>query len=182
MTKSNGPWLRSRQPVVRGLNAERLAELAERHADAEAYSVDRRVRRWVARVIAALLAVQAGSLLAMTMVRLAQFDWEREVADVMLSAAALDAVLLALMLLPLAFFDLLTALGMWFERAWAWLWAMIIQGLLLIFCLSSYAINRRSWDIYFLMFICIVLVLYLNANDVRLAFTGRQSTYRRIRD
>lgn len=182
LTKSDERWLHSKQPVARRISAERLAELAERHADAESSSVDQRVRRWVARVIAALLAVQGTALLAMIIARLARFDWERELTDVMLSSAAIDTLLLAFMLLPLVFFDALTAVGMWFERSWAWLWAMIIQGLLLIFCLSSYIINRRPWDIYFLMFTSIVLVLYLNANDVRLAFTGRQSTYRHITD
>jgi hypothetical protein len=181
LSKSDERWLRNRQPAVRGLSPEKLAELAERHADMASYSVDRLARRWISRVIAGLLALQAASLIAMNVARLARFNWERELADVMLSAAALDALLIALFLLPLAFVDLITAVSMWFERSWAWLWAMIIQGMLLIFCLSSYAADQRETDIYFLMLTCIVLVLYLNTNDVRLAFTSRQSAYRHHR-
>ena len=177
LSKSNERWPRNKQPETQDLSTEKLAEWAERHAES-ASSVDRLARRWVSRVIAGLLALQAASLVAMNVARLARFDWESELADVMLSTAALDAVLIALFLLPLAFGDLIAAGGMWLERSWAWLWAMILQGMLLIFCLSSYAVNQRSNDIYFLMLTCIVLVLYLNTNDVRLAFTSRQSTYR----
>jgi hypothetical protein len=86
----------------------------------------------------------------------------------------LDTVLLGGLLLPMALFDLFTAMGLWLGQRSAWLRAMISQGILLIFCLSSYVADRGERFIYLLMLTCIVLVLYLNTYDVRLSFNSRE--------
>lgn len=132
-----------------------------------------KARRWTLRVIALLLVVQATLLIGICAVVISRVDWDQELEDVMLSLAALDTLLLAAFLGPLAVFELLMALGMWLGRGNMWLRAMVLQGVLLIFCLSSYVAQRRDVFIYPLMLTCIIIVLYLNTNDVRLTYQNR---------
>src|SRR5690606_31644689 len=117
-----------------------------------------------------LLVVQAMLLFGISAVVLNRINWQLEVADLVLSSAALDSLLLLLLLGPLGVFELVSAVGMWLGGGGAWLRAMIVQGVLLSFCLSSYIANRREGFIYLLMLTCIIIVLYLNTNDVRLAY------------
>ncbi len=137
--------------------------------------VEVQARRWTMRVIALLLAGQAAILIMIIWMTLASFDWEREFRYVMLTMTVLDTLLLGGLLLPMAVFDLFAAMGLWLGQRGAWLRAMIAQGILLIFCLSSYVANRDEQFIYLLMLTCIVLVLYLNTYDVRLSFNSRES-------
>jgi len=132
-----------------------------------------KVRRWTLRVIALFLVVQAMLLLGICTVVISRTDWAQELEDVMISLTALDAILLVALLGPLAAFELLTALGMWLGRGSLWLRAMVLQGILLIFCLSSYVAQRREAFVYLLMLTCIIIVLYLNTNDVRLTYQNR---------
>jgi hypothetical protein len=136
--------------------------------------VEVQARRWTMRVIALLLAGQAAILVAIIWVTVASLNWELAFRDVMLSITVLDTLLLGGLLLPMAIFDLFTALGLWIGQRSAWLRAMTSQGILLIFCLSSYVANRGERFIYLLMLTCIVLVLYLNTYDVRLSFNSRE--------
>lgn len=140
--------------------------------------VEAKARRWTLRVIAQLLFVQALLLIGVCAVVISRVAWEQELEDVTLSLAALDTLLLVALLGPLAVFDLTTAVGMWFGGRGAWLRAMIIQGILLIFCLSSYVAQRRESFIYLLMLSCIIIVLYLNTNDVRLSYQNGLSQRR----
>jgi hypothetical protein len=160
------------------LDTDELVELAERPPRAGADTVDFKARRLVLRVIALLLAVQAVTLAVITWVYGARLDWEQELADVMLSARAVDTLFLGGLLLPMALFGMAAAWDMWRGRRGAWLRAMIAQGILLIFCLSSYVANRGENFVYVLMLLCIVLVLYLNTNDVRLSFYGHAAKRR----
>lgn len=153
--------------------------MAERHsADGPEDAVERQARRWTVRVIALLLVLQAGALVTISGIYLMRVNWDLELGDVMLSVRALEAVLLAAFLTPVGLFELTTAVGVWFGRRGAWLHAMIVQGILLIFCLSSYVTGRGESFIFLLMLICIVLVLYLNANDVRLSFSSSRTKTR----
>ena len=137
--------------------------------------VEVRARRWTMRVIALLLAGQAAVLITIIWVTVATFNWELHFRAVMLSMTVMDTVLLGGLLLPMAVFDLFTAMGLWIGQRSAWLRAMTAQGILLIFCLSSYVAHRGERYIYLLMLTCIVLVLYLNTYDVRLSFNSRES-------
>ena len=92
----------------------------------------------------------------------------------MLSPRVLDVLLLLGVLVPVAVFEVVTAVGIWMVRSGAWLRALILQGLLLIYCLSMYISGRSKPFIYLLMLLCILNVLYLNANDVRLTFQSRR--------
>jgi hypothetical protein len=140
----------------------------------ESMRVEVNARRWTMRVIALLLAGQAATLLAIIWFMLSSLNWELEFRYVIVSLRVLDAVLLGGLLLPMAIFDLFTAFALWLGRRSAWLRAMMAQGILLIFCLSSYVANRGERFIYLLMLTCILLVLYLNTYDVRLSFNTRE--------
>ena len=164
------------------LDSDVLVQVAERQAiDAEPLSIDLKARRWVLRVIAMLLMLQALVLLTTSVIYVTRLDWPRELNNVMLSARALDTFLSVGLLAPLGVIELATASSMWRGRISAWLQAMIVQGVLLIFCLSSYIAGQIDQYIYLLMLTCIMIVLYLNANDVRLAFNSRQPNTRRRR-
>lgn len=132
-------------------------------------------RRWTTRVIALLLAGQAFILLAIIWVTVSQLNWAQQFRYVMLSMTVMDTILLGGLLLPMAIFNGFTAMGLWLGQRTAWLRAMTSQGILLIFCLSSYVADRGERFIFMLMLTCIVLVLYLNTYDVRLAFNSRES-------
>jgi hypothetical protein len=137
--------------------------------------VEVQARRWTMRVIALLLAGQALILLSIIWSMMSSLNWELEFRYVVRSMRVPDVLLLGGLLLPVALFDLSTALAMWRGRRTAWLRAMMAQGILLIFCLSSYVANHGERFIYLLMLTCIVLVLYLNTYNVRLSFTSRES-------
>jgi hypothetical protein len=137
--------------------------------------VETRARRWTMRVIALLLGGQAAILLAIIWVTVSSLNWALQFRYVFLSMTVMDTVLLGGLLLPMAIFNIFTAMGLWLGQRTAWLRAMSAQGILLIFCLSSYVANRGERFIFLLMLTCIVLVLYLNTYDVRLTFISRES-------
>lgn len=151
-----------------------LARLTERQAAATAASGGHKARLWVLRVIALLLVVQSFTLFVVTGATGLALNWQRELKDPNLSPRTLDVLLLLGVLVPVAIFEVVTALGIWLGRGGAWLRALILQGLLLIYCLSMYISGRSKPFIYLLMLLCIVNVLYLNANDVRLTFQSRR--------
>jgi hypothetical protein len=140
--------------------------------------VEVQARRWTMRVIALLLAGQAAILVAIIWLTVSRLNWELQFRYVMRSMTVMDTLLLGGLLLPMAVVDFLTAMGMWWGQRSSWLRAMMTQGILLIFCLSSYVSNRGHNYIFLLMLTCIVLVLYLNTYDVRLTFISREAKNR----
>ena len=156
------------------MEPDMLARLTERQATASAAGGEHRARLWVLRVIALLLVAQAFTLLIVTGATGLALNWQRELRDPVLSPRVLDVLLLLGVLVPVAVFEVVTAVGIWMVRSGAWLRALILQGLLLIYCLSMYISGRSKPFIYLLMLLCILNVLYLNANDVRLTFQRRR--------
>lgn len=140
----------------------------------ETMPVEFKARRWTLRVIALLVAGQAIILLAILWVGVTSLNWQQEFRKVVLSMTVRETLLLGGFLLPMALWGLSTAMELWQARRRAWLRAMMAQGMLLIFCLSSYFVQQGEWFIYLLMLTCIIIVLYLNAYDVRLSFTSRE--------
>jgi hypothetical protein len=136
--------------------------------------VEVQARRWTMRVIALLMTGQTAILVAIIWHTMSTFNWELQFREMVRSIRVVDSLLLGGLLLPMALFDLVTAMGLWVGQRGAWLRAMMAQGILLIFCLSSYVANRGEQYIYLLMLTCIVLVLYLNTYDVRLSFNSRE--------
>jgi hypothetical protein len=160
------------------INAENVVEINSHPPTGETMPVEIQARRWTLRVIALLLAGQSVILVAIIWISLRGLNWDQEFSQVMRSFTVRDTLLVGGLLSPMAIFDMVTALDLWKGRRGAWLRAMISQGILLIFCLSSYVVRRGEWFIYSLMLTCILLVLYLNTYDVRLSFTSRESKNR----
>lgn len=133
--------------------------------------------RWPARIIGLLLLLQTGMLSAISIYFARQIDWSSEWEDIMLSITTLDIVMWVATMIPLVLLLFLTAIGFLLYRRFAWLFAMTIQGLILLRCLFIYFatnshLQRSPW-IHLIMVYCIVLVLYLNSTNIRLAFTAK---------
>ena len=130
---------------------------------------------WPVRVIGLLLFLQAFMISGITIYFARQIDWERELEDIVLSLRALDIVMWAATLAPVILLLLVTSLAFLLYRRFAWLLAMTLQGLILLRCLILYFgtnshLRNSSW-IHLIMLYSIILVLYLNTTDIRLAFT-----------
>lgn len=136
---------------------------------------------WPLRAISLLLFLQTLGLSLITIFFLRQIDWELEWADTMLSVAALDLIVWTAVVAPLVLLLLITAIGFFFQRSFAWHSAMTLQGVMLLGCLTIYFFTdshlRNSHWLYLSMLYCILMVLYLNTSDVRLAF---HVTHRKI--
>ena len=121
--------------------------------------------RWPLRAISLLLFLQMLWLCGITAYFAQQIDWEQELADPMAVVA------------PLAVLLLVTAVGFFFRRRFAWHFAMTAQGIMLLGSLTIYFFTvshlRDSHLLYLSMLYCILMVLYLNTSDVRMAFHVR---------
>jgi hypothetical protein len=133
-------------------------------------SIESRSRQWTRGVVAALMIIQAIGLAFMSVVYLSQVNWIREQALQGLSPAALDTILFSVLSIPLALFAGQTVVGLLQLRRGAWLRAMVIQALLLIFALTSYALEEATTITYWAMVSSIIVVLYLNTHEVRSSF------------
>ena len=142
-----------------------------------------RARSWPVRANALLLVLQAAGLGGISAYNVWQVDWQQLQQQIETEASpspelveALEqAVVLVLLLGPLAVLAVLAALGFLFLFRVGWLLAMIVQALTLLACLLLYT----EWEgmlygepafIYPLMLYCIVMTLYLNSSDIRAAF------------
>lgn len=133
---------------------------------------------WPVRIIGLLLFLQAFLISGVTTYFVQQIDWERELEDIILSIRALDIVMWAATLAPIILLLLMTSLAFLLYRRFAWLLAMTLQGLILLRCLilyfgTNYQMRNSPW-IHLIMLYSIILVLYLNTTDIRLAFTTEQ--------
>lgn len=183
--KFNAHWPPSQRKLTRNVLAKAeipmTRQLGDTHhppkpevAPPATMQVEVLARRWTMRVIALLLSAQAAILVAIIWVTVSSLNWALQFRLVFLSMTVMDTLLLGGLLLPMAVFNVFTSMGLWLGQRSAWLRAMTAQGILLIFCLSSYVANRGERFIYLLMLTCIIMVLYLNTYDVRLAFTSRE--------
>ncbi len=73
--------------------------------------------------------------------------------------------------LMLGSFGLVSGIGLLRLRPWAWLMAMILQGINLANELFGYA---RGSAVYPSMALSVLIVLYLNASDIQRAFSAAQ--------
>ncbi|MEZ4677820.1 MAG: hypothetical protein R2932_26750 [Caldilineaceae bacterium] len=130
---------------------------------------------WPVRIIGILLFVQACLISGVTAYFTRQIDWERELNDIMLSIPALDIVMWGATLVPVILLLFITALAFLLYRRFAWLFAMTLQGLILLRCLILYfgteSHLRESRWVHLIMLYSVIMVLYLNTTDIRLAFT-----------
>jgi hypothetical protein len=140
---------------------------------------------WPVQVLSLLLAGQSLGFLALIGYQIWQIDWEYEFNQPELSQRVLDLLSLNTLLLLLALMLGFTAIGFALVRHSAWLIAMLCQGSTLMLCLLVYfdksmPFHNTNW-LYLIMLSCVGMVLYLNNNDVRLAFSERHASNPRAR-
>jgi hypothetical protein len=122
-----------------------------------------------------LLLAQATGLLGISLYLLNQINWEREWSNVALSAAAFETISFIIFFLPLVVLAIFSAIGFLFFWRVAWLTAMIAQGVSLFGCLAIYFESYlKDYNfVYLIMLSSIVMVLYLNNNDIRVMFQAK---------
>lgn len=116
------------------------------------------------------MVLQAVGLTFTTVLYLSRVNWIRERALTGLSAAAVDTLLFSVLSIPLAIFGGQAVVGLLRRKKVAWLQAMSIQALLLIFALSSYVLQEANSLTYWTLVSCIIVVMYLNTHEVRTSF------------
>jgi uncharacterized membrane protein (DUF2068 family) len=86
-------------------------------------------------------------------------------------SATTGIMLLSSAYITLGVFAMVSGVGMLRMRAWAWLMAMIIQGIAMTIGLFSYFQGEPS---YLEMLFSVVIVFYLNQRDIQRAFSVAQ--------
>lgn len=129
---------------------------------------------WPIRAISLLLVLQAGGLVFVLNWLLNSVDWEAEAVEIMPSFYAIEVALLAIIFTPITLLLVLVALFFSLRRQWAWLTAVSVQGIILFTCLwihfqTDFFLRSANW-LYAGMLYSVIMVLYLNTTDVRLAF------------
>jgi len=125
------------------------------------------------RVIGVLLILEVIGLLVLGGYEFLQVDWR----GINLRSQQNQAVEVAVFALfvPSAVLTLLSALSFLFLRRRGWLLAAIAQGLSLAVCLWLYSLFQPGY-VYPIMAYCILMILYLNSQDVRMVFRTGQSS------
>lgn len=129
------------------------------------------------RAIGLLLILEVAGLAALGVYEFSRFlsriDWERVRPEAM-TPEVVEAVAVALFLPP-AVLMIVSAMGFLFMRRRGWLLAAISQGLSLGVCLWLYA-QIQPYYVYPIMAYCVVVILFLNSQDVRAVFhVGRDA-------
>jgi uncharacterized membrane protein (Fun14 family) len=131
-------------------------------------------RRRPVRVISLLLFLQAVGLAGVAAYGVLQVDWQqlRAGASSGQEIQAVRAVTVVLFFAPPTVLALLGALGCLFSFRWGWILAEFAQALSVGACLILYSDWNPSF-VYPVMLYCIVMILYLNSQDVRVLFQSR---------
>jgi hypothetical protein len=126
------------------------------------------------RAIGLLLILQVIGLVSLGAYEFAQVDWQSIEVDATPPPQAIEAVAFILFV-PSAVLTLLSALSFLVLRRRGWLLAAIGQGLGLAVCLWLYS-ELQPWYVFPVMAYCMVMILYLNSQDVRTMFHPRRTT------
>lgn len=134
------------------------------------------------RVIGLLLILQVIVLVSIGIYEITSLDWVQiGSGQYELQYEALDdqtvEALIFLSFLPPAVIMLLVGLSFLLLKRRGWLLAAISQGLTLGICLSMYVDEELSSPpayIYPIMVYCILMILYLNSQEVRVIFHSRR--------
>ena len=127
------------------------------------------------RAIGLLLAFQVVCLAGLGAHEFLQVDWRGAGIEAMpRSRQVIEAVTLVLFVPP-AVMTLMSALSFLLLRRKGWLLAAISQGLSLGVCLWLYS-QTQPWYVYPIMAYCILMILYLNSQDVRVVFHAQWRT------
>jgi hypothetical protein len=128
------------------------------------------------RAIGLLLVLQVIGLVGLGAYEFTLIDWQ-EVRPQALSRQTLEVAALILFA-PSAVLTLLSALSFLLLRRKGWLMAAIAQGVNLAVCLWLYSEFQPGY-VYPIMAYCILVILYLNSQDVRMVFHPRRDTAER---
>lgn len=126
-------------------------------------------RSWPIRVLGLLLLLQATALVGVSIVSGARINWQQVTGSAIPSPQVLDMFVLGGMFILCALLALAAAVGLFAGLRIGWLLAMLAQAIVLGGCLWLY-ISEGPGFIYPLMLSSVVIVLYLNSRDVRVAF------------
>ena len=124
------------------------------------------------RAIGVLLILEVIGLVLLGGYEFLQVDW-RGIDLESQQHQAVEVAVFALFV-PSAILTLLSALSFLFLQRRGWLLAAIAQGLSLAVCLWLYSLFQPGY-VYPIMAYCVLMILYLNSQDVRVVFQPRQS-------
>jgi hypothetical protein len=128
------------------------------------------------RVIGLLLILEVLGLAGLGVYEFAQVDWQQLRSGAPQQQAI--EVLALLLFVPPAVMTLLSALSFLLLRRRGWLLAAIAQGVSLAICLWLYSEFQPVY-VFPIMAYCILMILYLNSQDVRVVFHPRRDKARR---
>ena len=132
--------------------------------------VDETGRRPV-RLVGLLLLLQAAGLSGIVLYELSRIRWRRP--DLGLAEWVVEASA-SLLFVPSAALAFLAALSFLLLARRGWILAALSQGASLAICLWLYS-GPAPFYVYGVMVYCILMVLYLNSQDVRVVFhAGRE--------
>ena len=123
------------------------------------------------RAIGVLLILQVIGLVLLGGYEFLQVDW-RGIELQGQQHRAVEAAVFALFI-PSGILTLLAALSFLLFHRRGWLLAAIAQGLSLAVCLWLYSLFQPGY-VYPIMGYCILMILYLNSQDVRMVFRPGQ--------
>ncbi len=136
------------------------------------------------RLVGVLLILQVAALVGIGVLLFSSIDWDRiltladEQAQTLpkpLEQQLEQAILFAVFFLPPAVLLLLAGLSFVVLRRRGWLLASVAQGLTLLACLFFYPDPRPGFT-YPIIAYCILMVLYLNSQGVRVVFHSKKMT------
>lgn len=134
--------------------------------------------RWSAQLVAVLLLVQAAFLAGVVIYHLAQVNWSTEIGDATISTAEITAARYLALFSPLCLLLLAAAVLALLRRRSAWVFAMILQCIILLLCLQTWFADPTGAVIarpvlYLGMAGSILVVFYLNSPEGRLLLARR---------
>jgi hypothetical protein len=127
-----------------------------------------------------LLLLQAIGLGGYSGYSITRLDWsfltqEAEIIQDAMTPGYIEAISLGAMFIPLALLALVAAVGFVFLFRIGWLLGSIAQGLILLACLNLY-FQYKPVFVYPIMVYSIIMVLYLNSFEVRIAFQPHRAS------
>jgi hypothetical protein len=128
------------------------------------------------RVIGLLLILEVLGLAGLGVYEFARVDWQQLGPGT--PPQRVIEVLALLLFVPPAVMTLFSALGFLLLRRRGWLLAAIAQGVSVGVCLWLYT-EFQPLYVYPIMAYCILMILYLNSQDVRVLFHPRRDKAKR---
>ena len=124
-------------------------------------------------IVSGLLALQAVLLVGGVLYQVAQVDWYLDPSELVTRPEAVAASLAITVFSPMAVLAVAAAVCFLLRFRIAWSLAMITQGLCLAGSLSLRLGRGSSLTYAAVMIYAMIMVLYLNSSEVRLAFRIR---------